>query len=92
MIFDWTVNIGNLALQSVIYFGTALWFILSMKSDIRVLRHDFRALEDKQVVLNEAFTQLGKILTQVAVQDTRLNMIEKTVDELRHGKGYISAA
>lgn len=88
MMFDWTINMGNI-LAVLFYVAGGLGVFYGMKSDIRVLRHDIRHIEEKQIVLNESFLQLGKILTQVAVQDTRLGMIEKYVDELRHGKGYI---
>lgn len=60
-----------------------------MRSDIRVIRHDLSFVEKGLQNLNEAFSQLGTILTQVAVQDNRLGMMEKAVDELRHGQGFI---
>lgn len=91
MIFDWTINVGNI-IQLFAFIGGGLWLFFSMRSDIQMLRLDFKHIEEKQLVLNEAFTQLGRVLTQVAVQDTRINMIEKNVDELRHGKGYIDIA
>jgi hypothetical protein len=39
--------------------------------------------------LTEAFRQLGKVLTQVAIQDNRINNMEKRLDELAHGKGIV---
>lgn len=64
-------------------------FIWTMKGDINIVKNDIRYLQDSQKALTEAFSQLGKILTAVAVQDTRINMVEKKIDELAHGKGYI---
>lgn len=85
---DWSISVGNLVEISTLV-GAAITMFYAMRSDIRVLRHDFRFIEQKVETLNESFTQLGTILTQVAVQDSRLGMIEKAVDELRHGQGFI---
>ena len=86
--FDWTVNLGNL-IQIITVIAGSVWIFQSMKADIRVVRHDITYLKEAQRLLSEAFSQLGTILTQVAVQDTRLNMVEKYIDDLRHGQGYI---
>lgn len=86
---DWTVSVGNI-IQIVAFLGAGLAMFFAMRADIRVIRHDLGNLKQRQNDLNEAFTQLGKILTQVAVQDQRIVAIEKTVDELRHGQGFVN--
>lgn len=86
--FDWTLNVSNLIqLGSVL--GAWIWMFLSMRSELRILRHDINSLERAQIALGEAFKQLGTILTQIAVQDMRLSMIDKNLDEMRHGKGFV---
>lgn len=86
---DWTINVGHL-LQILAIIGGGLWMFFTLRADVRVLTVDVHNLERAQAALSEAFKQLGIILTQVAVQDNRLNMVEKSVDELRHGDGYIA--
>jgi len=71
--------------------GAVMTFIWTMKGDINIVKNDIRYLQDSQKALTEAFSQLGKILTSVAVQDTRITMIEKKMDELAHGQGYVDA-
>jgi hypothetical protein len=84
------VSLGNiLTILSVV--GAVSTFIWTMKGDINIVKNDIRYLQDSQKSLTEAFSQLGKILTQVAVQDTRIAMIEKKVDELAHGMGYVTS-
>ena len=39
--------------------------------------------------LKEEIKTLGGLVTQVAVQTTRLDMVEKHLDELRHGEGFV---
>lgn len=63
--------------------------VYSMRGDINLLKNDMRHLQAGQMSLTEAFSQLGKILTSVAVQDTRITLIEKRVDELSHGQGFV---
>lgn len=87
--FDWTISIGNI-LQISAFAGSVIWMFLTMRADLRLLRSDLEHIEKRQNSLNEAFTQLGVILTQVAVQDNRLHMLEKNLDELRHGQGFVS--
>lgn len=88
MILEYTVSIGSIA-QTVILASTFLTFLYTMRGDINLVKQDIRYLQDSQKALTEAFTQLGKILTQVAVQDTRINMNERRIDELAHGRGYV---
>lgn len=87
---DWSISLGNiLTIISVV--GAATTFIWTMRGDINVVKNDIRYLQDSQKALTEAFSQLGRILTSVAVQDARINMIEKKMDELAHGRGYVDA-
>lgn len=63
--------------------------ILSLKGQIKSLAVDIGYIKENQKNLQEGFNQLNSILTKVAVQDTRLNMIEKKLDELSHGQGFV---
>lgn len=67
--------------------GFSLYF--GIKSQISSIRLDIDHIKDNQRDLSESFKQLGSILTKVAVQDTRLNMIDKKLDELSHYQGFV---
>jgi hypothetical protein len=69
--------------------GSTMALLYSMKGDITIVKHDLHYLQESHKSLTEAFKQLGKILTQVAVQDNRINSMEKRLDEFAHGKGLI---
>ncbi len=84
------VSLGNI-LTILAVVGAVTTFIWTMKGDINIVKNDIRYLQESQKSLTEAFSQLGKILTSVAVQDTRITMIEKKMDELAHGQGYVDA-
>ena len=89
---DWSAlsNILGNIVQVIAICGTGLAMFFAMRSKLEILGHDVKRIEQGQSALSEAFKQLGSILTQVAVQDTRLAMLEKNLDELRHGIGYIN--
>lgn len=78
-------SILKLALAGI----AAMAFFFGIKYEIQNLRGDINHIKENQRHLQEAFAQLGSILTKVAVQDTRLNMIEKKLDELAHGQGFV---
>ena len=87
-IIDYSISIGNL-LTIVTVIASTLGFVYNMKGDIKLVQNDLGHLEESQKALAEAFTQLGRILTAVAVQDTRIGMVEKKMDELAHGQGFV---
>lgn len=86
---DW-IPIISPALQVIIMASTVMAIFFGLRGEVRVLRHDVQHLEDRFGQLAESFKQIGSVLTQVAVQDTRLSMIEKHVDELKHGRGFVN--
>ena len=88
---NWSIDAGNI-LTFITMLVTASIFVGRVQTSLTTLKDDVSHLEKRQDALNEAFNQLGKILTQVAVQDSRLTMMEKNIDELRHGQGYIRSA
>ncbi len=89
-VIDYSVSIGNiLTILSVV--GSVTAFMWTMRGDINIVKNDIKHLEESQKALSEAFSQLGKILTSVAVQDQRITMVEKRVDELAHGHGYVDS-
>lgn len=85
---DWTVSVGNI-LTILTVIASVIGLIYNLKADIVLLQNDVVHLEKAQVTMTDAFSNMGKILTSVAVQDTRITMIEKKLDELSHGKGYV---
>jgi len=86
---DYSISIGNLVTIFTVV-GSVMALMYSMKGDITIVKHDVHYLQQSHRALTEAFAQLGKVLTQVAVQDQRINMLEKRLDELAHGKGIVN--
>ena len=89
-VIDYSISIGNIVTILTVI-GSVMAVIYNMKGDITIVKHDIHYLQQSHKALTEAFTQLGKVLTQVAVQDQRMNMVEKRLDELSHGKGFVNS-
>lgn len=86
---DFFVQNFDAIFKIVVGISAAFSLYYALKNQIATLRQDIDHIKDNQRDLSESFKQLGSILTKVAVQDTRLNMIEKKLDELSHGQGFI---
>lgn len=69
--------------------GSVIAFIVYVRAELISLRLDITQIKEHQKLLMDAIQQLNTILTKIAVQEARLNMIEKDIDELRHGQGFI---
>lgn len=69
--------------------GGVISFLVYVRTELRQLRADVTQIKEHQKMLMDAIHQLNHILTKIAVQEARLNMIEKDIDELRHGQGFI---
>lgn len=86
---NWVIENFDTIVKLSGFIAGGLAFFYALRSDISSLRGDINHIKENQKSLQEAFTQLGNILTKVAVQDTRLSMIEKKLDELSHGQGFV---
>ncbi len=87
-LIEYSISIGNiLTILGVV--GSTMALLYSMKGDIVIVKHDIHYLQESHKAFTDAFTSLGKVLTQVAVQDSRINIMERRVDELSHGDGFI---
>lgn len=88
---DWVLpylNVSNI-LQGIAIVGGCVSFIVYIRSELVSLRIDMNQIKKHQEILMESLKQLNTILTSLAVQDARLNMIEKDIDELRHHRGFV---
>jgi hypothetical protein len=76
-------------LKGLAVIGGIISFVVYIRTELTQLRLDVSQIKEHQKILMDSIKQLNAILTQIAVQETRLNMIEKDIDEIRHGKGLV---
>jgi hypothetical protein len=77
-------------LKATAIVGGIISFAVYIRTELAQLRIDVTQIKSQQMLLMDSIKQLNNILTQIAVQDVRISMIEKDIDEIRHGKGMIS--
>lgn len=88
---DWLypyITVDNLVKLAAIL-GGAISFIVFIRNELTQLRSDVTQIKEHQKILMESLKQLNAVLTQIAVQDARINMLEKDIDDLRHKRGFI---
>lgn len=88
---DWLLEHASALLQAASILSGIIGAFLWLRVELVNLRGDINQIKEHQKTLMESLKQLNNILTQIAVQDARINMIEKDIDELRHGQGYIKS-
>jgi hypothetical protein len=81
MIVDYTITIGNIIeIASIVGGG-----LISLKNTVGNLKEDVAAMHTE-------IKQIGKVLIQMAVTNTRLDNVEQEIRDLKHGRGFIRDA
>lgn len=85
---EWSVRLGDiLVISAMLVAVTGAYYTL--KSDVRVLRHDFNSMKTAVDLMSSAMRSFSDVLTKIAVQETRVDRIEEDVKDLRHGRGFV---
>jgi hypothetical protein len=92
MHFDWTVNVSNiLALVVMIAGGIGAFF--GMRMLIALLQKDLENFKESMGTrmdgVEKKVDTLGQILVEQAVQNQQLLGMQKQIDELKRGEGFI---
>ena len=81
MTIDPAIRVGDLITLAAFLLG-GLSFAWSMRGDLKMLARDVRAHGQK-------IDKLETIITAQAVQDQRITDLDRRIEELRHGRGFI---
>lgn len=88
MSFDASINLGHL----LTFFGFViggLGVIWALKSDVRLLTKELESMTGRLGGLEKKWEKVADALTALAVQEVRLNSIDRRIDDLQHGRGFI---
>lgn len=86
--FEWNIRLGDLiTVGGFIIAGLTAWF--SMKGDVRVLKHDFNSMKTAVETMAASIKVIGEMTLQMTKQEQRIQFMERQVDELRRGIGFI---
>ena len=84
MSINYALDIGDL-IKVLVYVGAGLWFIRGMQGRIDMLAKEIKSLQ-------ETTGKIAQVLIDLARQDERLNAIDRRVEDLRRGRGFIQRA
>ena len=78
---EMTISVGNL-LTILAFLVGGIGFVYTIRSDVGAQGRRLGAVESELRKLSEILVALGR-------QDERLNAIDRRIDDLRRGEGYI---
>jgi hypothetical protein len=94
---NWVTQCGNevsidtafklIEIASILGGGGLVAFRLGRNS--QVVREAMRQQAAEIAMLKDEIKELSKLVTEVAVQSKRLDILERRYDELRHGEGFV---
>jgi hypothetical protein len=79
--FDATINLGHV----ITFFG----FIIGGLAVVWALKYDVRYLSNRLVSVETKLEKFGAALTALAVQEERMNSIDRRLNDLQHGRGFV---
>lgn len=86
--FEWTLSLNSLVTAtSILLAGAAIYW--KSYYDIKAFKMSLADFKDDLADLKLDVKVLNKLVTDMALQGQRLEMLERHIDELRHGRGYI---
>ena len=88
MSFNSTIDIADL-IKFVGLLVAALWFISKMSGRLDLVTSEITALKDVVAAQSKQLGEFAQALIQIARQDERLDAIDRRVEDLRKGRGFI---
>jgi EAL domain-containing protein (putative c-di-GMP-specific phosphodiesterase class I) len=88
MSFNPTIDIGDV-FKVLVYLGAGLWFISRMQGRVDLLAKEIKSLQDVVRVQSTQLADFAKALIDLARQEERINAIDRRVEDLRRGQGFI---
>jgi hypothetical protein len=86
---DLTVNLGNLITIAGFIIGGWI-FVWAMRSRLDILTIEIQVLKDNSSEQSKQLIEFAKALVNLARQEERVSALDRRVDELRHGIGWVT--
>jgi len=69
--------------------AAGLWFISKMSGRLDMVTGEMAALKDIVAAQSQQLGEFAKALIEIARQDERLDALDRRVDDLRKGRGWV---
>lgn len=88
MSVNYALDIGDI-IKLLVYLGAGLWFLSRMQGRVDMLANEIKSLQEVVRLQSDQLASFAKVLVDLARQEERLNAIDRRVEDLRHGRGFI---
>lgn len=88
--FSPTIDLGDL-IKVLVYLGAGLWFLSRMQGRVEMLAKEIKTLQVAVSVQSTQMADFAKALVDLARQDERINAIDRRVEDLRKGRGWVQS-
>lgn len=78
---DWG-NLAGIALQTLTIVGSLWAFVMRLHVDLKLWIQQSQAVAEKVAKIENKMEKMAELITQLAIQDTRLNIIEARVQNI----------
>jgi hypothetical protein len=85
---DLSVNLGNL-ITVVGFFLGGFMFVWAMRSRLDILGVELKVLKEASVEQNKQLLDFSRALVSLARNEERVNALDRRVEELRQGRGWV---
>lgn len=88
MSFDWTVSIGHILTFLGFIFG-GFGFVYAMRYEVRRVADGVEAMKGRMQSVENELKKMSDVLVELGRQDERLNAMDRRLDDLQHGRGFV---
>jgi hypothetical protein len=88
MTFEPTIKVGDLLTVVAILLG-GLGFLWTMRGELNMLAQKLQLQSEDLRMQSTKLEKLAEVITLQAVQSERLNQMDRRIEDLRHGRGFV---
>lgn len=88
MSFNSTIDVADL-IKFALALAGALWFIYKLSGRLDLVTNEMKSLKDIVAAQSQQLGEFAKALIEIARQDERLDAIDRRVEDLRNGRGWV---
>jgi hypothetical protein len=95
IVFDWTINVGNVLTMIAVIASFTIWLISGINArrdlirDVETLKDGIKDVKEDVKSMSAVVVQLAEYDIRITNTDTNLARIQNEIDALRRGEGFI---
>ena len=83
------INLIGIGVQTVVFLAGGYAMLVRNDTMIKGIREELSEMEKEMKSLASVLTQIAVQTTRIDLMGERLNIIDRRVDEMRHGQGFV---